>query len=161
MKTKELFFFFFVFCFFFFVFVSFFNCYDLICKWWSQHVRVVGTLGIEGWMKSVSILTFFCFFRNEWIIQSLLLPPYSQYRSSYQSEIWLAQRLPRIASCQVLYNSTCIDCWLLFILKEFSPMSTVRELPPPRLFPGDRRYVRWYCFLSFPSGVIKSVILNP
>lgn len=85
MKTKELFFVFFL----FFVFVSFFNCYDLICKWWSQHVRVVGTLGIEGWMKSVSILTFLFFFEmNGLYNHSYFLPiPSTNHRTRVRSDL--------------------------------------------------------------------------
>ena len=44
--------------------------------------------------------------------------------------------------------------WLLAVIYSQGVFSHVdcTWTTSPRLFPGDRRYVRWYCFLSFPSG---------
>ena len=148
MKTKELFFVFFL----FFVFVSFFNCYDLICKWWSQHVRVVGTLGIEGWMKSVSILTFFVFF-SKWMDYTIT-PTSSLFPVPIIVPEW---DLTCSTSPSYRLVSGFIQLYLYWLLAVIYSQGVLSHVDctwttSPRLFPGDRRYVRWYCFSSFPSG---------
>ena len=74
----------------------------------SRYIFIIVCLFV---CKSVFILAYFSKCNKPYGLYSHLRPLYSKHWASYQSEIWVAKRLPNIASCQVLYSSTCIaDC---------------------------------------------------
>ena len=60
-------------------------------------------------MKSVFILAYFPKCTKHCGLYSYLVPPCSKSQALYQSEIRVAQCLPRIAPCQVFHSSTCIS----------------------------------------------------